>query len=107
MERGGKRSQRDTQARLARQHSPALLLLPRDGWAGDNLRRCVGNRSLPAVAAPVVQRPLDAVDFAVAVPLALHRQHRWLDDGRAGAAAMAGLWFAAHRGWLFQDGVRW
>ena len=48
---------------------------------------------------------LDAVDSAADVPVPLHRQHGRLDDSRDRPAAVAGVWPAAYRGRLLQDGV--
>ena len=47
---------------------------------------------------------LDALDSDAELPLALHRQHRRLDNRRDRAAALSRLWVAAHRQRLFQVG---
>ena len=90
---------------VAGEHRAALLLLPHHGWAGNDLHRHHGGGGVATVAGQIVFRAVDALDPATGLALSLYRQHRWMDDGGTGTAALAGLWIDAHGGWIFEDGV--
>ena len=51
------------------------------------------------------RREMDALDPYAQSPISLYREHRRLDDGGTGSAALAGLWPHADCRWLFEVSV--
>ena len=90
---------------VAGEHRASLLQLPHHGRAGDNLHRDNGGRGVSVVARQALFCAMDALDSAAGLAVSLHRQHCGVDDGRTGAAALAGLRIDAHGRGIFEDGL--
>src|SRR6266851_2830442 len=103
--RRGERPGRVSKRGLARQHPAPLLRVSHHGRAGDAVRRAHGRLRIPALPQTAVPDAGGPVGPDARLSFPVHRQHRRLADGRAGAAALAGLRPLAHQGRLLEPGL--